>query len=57
MKERLQKIISEHGLSSRREAERLIADGRVCVNGIPAVPGTRADDETDRITIDGIPLV
>ncbi len=57
MKERLQKIISERGLTSRRGAERLIADGRVSVNGVPAVLGTRADTEKDRITIDGIPLV
>ncbi|MBO4331475.1 MAG: rRNA pseudouridine synthase [Oscillospiraceae bacterium] len=57
MKERLQKIISEHGLSSRRGAERLIAEGRVCVNGIPAVPGTCAEDGKDRITVDGVPLV
>lgn len=56
MKERLQKILSSHGISSRREAEKLIEAGRVGVNGVTASLGQSADDETDLITVDGRPL-
>ncbi|MCL2201605.1 MAG: rRNA pseudouridine synthase [Oscillospiraceae bacterium] len=53
MPERLQKIISSHGLTSRREAERLIRDGRVFVNGVKAVIGQSADAGIDEIVVDG----
>ena len=56
MKDRLQKIISAHGAASRRAAEKMIAEGRVAVNGITASLGDSADPETDEITIDGAPL-
>lgn len=56
MTERLQKILSARGIASRREAERLIEAGRVCVNGKTAATGDRADPQTDRITVDGAPL-
>lgn len=56
MKERLQKIISAHGVASRRAAEKMIEEGRVCVNGKVALLGQSADFETDEITIDGKPL-
>lgn len=56
MKQRLQKILSEHGIASRRAAERLIADGAVRVNGQTAVLGQSADPETDSITVSGRPL-
>ena len=56
MTERLQKIISAHGVASRRAAEKLIEEGRVCVNGFVAVLGQSADAENDIITIDGVPL-
>ena len=56
MKERLQKLISAAGLASRRQAEKMISDGRVSVNGIPASVGERADPETDEIRVDGRPL-
>ena len=56
MTERLQKILSAHGVASRREAEKMITDGRVLVNGSPATLGQSADPETDRIEIDGIAL-
>lgn len=56
MKERLQKIISASGLMSRRAAEELIAAGKVCVNGVTAALGEKADAETDKITVDGRPL-
>ena len=56
MEERLQKILSAHGLFSRREAERAIEAGRVQVNGIPAVLGQRANLDCDEICVDGRPL-
>jgi len=52
MPERLQKILARHGLGSRREIERWIAEGRVTVNLIPAVIGAQYRDG-DRIAIDG----
>ena len=57
MMERLQKILASRGLASRREAERLIRDRRVTVNGERiSEPGTKADPETDEILFDGRPL-
>ena len=56
MKERLQKILSARGIASRRHSEELIKDGRVSVNGIPAVLGDTADPETDCISLDGKPI-
>ena len=56
MQGRLQKIISAHGVASRRAAERLIADGRVYVNGAVARVGDVADDEFDDIMVDGAAL-
>lgn len=51
--ERLQKILSGAGLCSRREAEEWIAEGRVLVNGAPAVLGQKADPASDSIRVDG----
>lgn len=56
MKERLQKLIASAGLCARRTAEEWIAAGRVCVNGVVASLGDRADPETDTVTVDGAPL-
>lgn len=53
MIERLQKIISSAGLMSRRAAEECIAAGRVSVNGVTAVLGTKADADNDLILVDG----
>jgi 23S rRNA pseudouridine2605 synthase len=50
---RLQKLISEAGLASRREAEDWIREGRVLVNGRVAQLGERADAERDAIRVDG----
>jgi len=51
---RLQKIISQAGLASRRAAEKLIAEGRVSVNGETVHEmGTKADPERDDIRVDG----
>lgn len=56
MEERLQKLISACGLASRRAAEDMIRQGRVCVNGSPAVLGDKADLQRDSVTVDGVPL-
>ena len=53
MAERIQKLISEAGLMSRRAAEQAIAEGRVQVNGVTAELGGRADPKTDEILVDG----
>ena len=54
--ERISKILSAHGIVSRREAERLILEGRIHVNGTPAVLGQTAEFGLDLITVDGIQL-
>jgi 23S rRNA pseudouridine2605 synthase len=51
--ERLQKVLAQAGLGSRRACEDLIAAGRVTVNGEVATLGTRADPEVDAIEVDG----
>ena len=51
--ERLQKLLARSGYGSRRGAELVIAAGRVTVDGVPAVLGSRADPETQRIEVDG----
>ncbi|MEO8539326.1 MAG: pseudouridine synthase [bacterium] len=56
--ERLQKIISNAGVASRRVAEEMILARRVAVNGeIQDTLGARADLEVDEITVDGVPVV
>ena len=51
---RLQKIIAQAGLSSRREAERLIEEGCVQVNGARVLTlGAKADPLTDSIKVNG----
>jgi pseudouridine synthase len=52
--ERLQKILSQAGVASRRASERLMLDGRVTVNGVAVRElGTRADAVRDDIRVDG----
>lgn len=52
--ERLQKILSQAGIASRRKAEELILEGRVQVNGQTVTElGTRADLSRDHIRVDG----
>jgi len=54
VEERLQKILSQAGVASRRTAEKMIAEGRVSVNRVMATePGTKADPVRDEIRVDG----
>ena len=54
--ERLQKIIAQAGICSRRKAEELISNGSVTVNGkVVTELGTKVD-ESDKITVNGKPL-
>lgn len=57
MQERLQKLISQAGITSRRAAEELILAGRVTVNGAVVTElGSKADPARDTITVDGKPV-
>ncbi|MGH8001615.1 MAG: pseudouridine synthase [Brasilonema sp.] len=53
MQARLQKILSQWGIASRREAEEMIKHSRVLINGELAQLGQKADPQTDTITVDG----
>ena len=50
---RLQKLIAEAGLASRRKAEEMIKEGRVNVNGIVVDTMGFEVEETDTVTVDG----
>jgi pseudouridine synthase len=51
---RLQKFLAQAGVGSRRAAEKLIAEGKVRVNGTPvSALGTQVDPRSDRIELDG----
>jgi len=51
---RLQKVLAERGVASRRGAEELIREGRVRVNGAVITElGHKVDPERDRIEVDG----
>ncbi|MGZ8501309.1 MAG: pseudouridine synthase [Candidatus Limnocylindrales bacterium] len=54
--ERLQKVIAAAGIASRREAERLIAAGRVTVDGRPATIGESVEPGQAVIAVDGRPV-
>lgn len=54
MAERLQKVISQAGLASRREAEKLITAGQVKVNGkVVTELGTKVDMRWDKVEVNG----
>lgn len=50
--EKLQKVLANNGIGSRREMERWIEEGRIRVNGKPATLGDRVTN-TDKIAVDG----
>jgi 23S rRNA pseudouridine2605 synthase len=52
--ERLQKVLAQAGIGSRRACEELIAEGRVSVNGQTAELGRRVRTEQDVVAVDGM---
>ena len=55
--ERLDKIIANRGIASRREVKELVRQGRVLVDGVPAsAPDVKVSAETVAITVDGVPV-
>lgn len=56
MKERIQKILSQRGVASRRQAEQMMLDGRISCNGAVCALGDVADADTDTLLLDGKPL-
>ncbi|MBE9078557.1 rRNA pseudouridine synthase [Romeria aff. gracilis LEGE 07310] len=56
MTERLQKLLSQWGIASRRQAEQLIREKRVTVNGAIANLGQSADPSVDLVQVDGVAL-
>ncbi|HHV31710.1 pseudouridine synthase [Caproiciproducens sp. LBM24188] len=53
---RLQKVLADCGIASRRKAEEMIQEGRVRVNGVTARIGDKVDSKKDKISVDGKPL-
>ena len=53
MAERVQKILAQWGIASRRRAEEMIVAGRVRRNGQIVQLGEKADPEKDHLEIDG----
>ena len=54
---RLNKLLADHGVASRRQADLLIAAGKVSVDGEPATElGLRVDPERQKVEIDGFVL-
>lgn len=54
---RLQKVLADNGIASRRKSEELIAAGLVTVNGRPAALGQRVNPARDLIAVEGVKLV
>ena len=53
---RLQKMLADCGVASRRKAEEMIEAGRVSVNGVRASIGDKVDVKKDKVTLDGEPV-
>ncbi|PAX56150.1 pseudouridine synthase [Brunnivagina elsteri] len=56
MEARLQKVLSQWGVASRRQAEEMIRQSRVRINGTLAHVGQKVDPQRDTITVDGNPI-
>lgn len=54
---RLQKMLADCGVASRRKAEEMIANGQVRVNGVIAKIGDKVDPKKDKISVNGKPIV
>ena len=54
---RLQKMLADCGVASRRKAEEMIANGRVKVNGITAKIGDKVDPKKDKVAVDNKNIV
>ena len=54
--ERISKVLAAAGVASRRAADQLVAEGRVTVDGRPALLGERVDPELQAIAVDGRPV-
>jgi 23S rRNA pseudouridine2605 synthase len=52
--ERLQKVLARAGFGSRRVCEDLVRDGRVSVDGTPAILGQRVDTSRHKVAVDGV---
>ena len=52
---RLNKFLSDAGVCSRRQADILIEENRVAINGVTAVTGQKVSPK-DRVTVDGKPV-
>ena len=50
---RINKFLSEAGVCSRREADRMLGEGRICIDGIPAKAGTKVMPG-QHVTVDGV---
>ncbi len=57
MQERVQKILAQAGIASRRKSEELIQQGRVKVNNTVIKLGDQADKEKDTILVDEKPII
>jgi 23S rRNA pseudouridine2605 synthase len=56
MSERVQKILSQWGIASRRQAEQMILEGRVRLNGDVVQLGQKANPAIDHIEVDGVEI-